>query len=76
VITREVLVGGMVGFFTACFVLALFDYLRWEVQGRRRKPIAEPCLYCHGESPSSDGLTECGWCDDGVLRYREWWMSR
>jgi hypothetical protein len=37
VITREVLVGGMAGFFTMCFVLALFDYLRWEVQGRRRK---------------------------------------
>ena len=71
-IPREVLVGGMVGFLVVCFALALFDYL----QGRRHKPIAEPCLYCHGESPSSDGLTECGWCDDGTLRYREWWMSR
>jgi hypothetical protein len=20
------------------------------------------CPHCHGESPSTDGKTECGWC--------------
>jgi hypothetical protein len=24
---------------------------------------AVTCKYCHGVSPSSDGCTECGWCN-------------
>ena len=70
-IPREALVGGVLGFLFVCFALALYDYLRWEYQWRRRKPTMErPCPYCYGEPPSSDGLTECGWCDDGMLRHR------
>ena len=24
--------------------------------------LEEECPYCHGEPPSGDGLTECGFC--------------
>jgi len=25
------------------------------------------CPYCHGQAPSTDGITECGWCRDGHI---------
>jgi len=33
-----------------------------------------PCVYCDGDrkSPSSDGRTECGFCDDGLMPKPFW----
>ena len=31
-----------------------------------------PCPYCHGESPSTDGRTECGFCVQGVVPSKPW----
>ena len=37
--------------------------------------VDTPCPYCHGIDPCTDGRTRCGWCHDGRLRDREWWMQ-
>ncbi len=29
---------------------------------KRHDIEGEDCPYCHGESPSTDGLTDCGFC--------------
>ena len=36
-----------------------------------------PCVYCDGgsKSPSSDGRTECGFCDDGLMVRPDWWRE-
>ena len=32
------------------------DHARWLAR-------QDECPYCHGIPPSSDGRTECGWCE-------------